>query len=120
MGLHNLREIKVWQKAIDLAALVYTTVSQFPVDERYGLTSQMKRAAVSIASNIGEGAGRNSDKEFIHFLGIAKGSSFELTTQLFISHRLELINNEILDDLLSKLDELQRMIHGFQHKLGKN
>ena|SRR5690606_20529155 len=119
MGLHNLREIKVWQKAVNLATVVYTAVSQFPVDERYGLTSQMRRAAVSIASNIGEGAGRNSDKEFIHFLGIAKGSSFELTTQLFISHRLELINKEVLDDLLGKLDELQRMIHGFQHKLSR-
>ncbi|MGK6349815.1 four helix bundle protein [Parapedobacter sp. DT-150] len=119
MGLHNLKEIKVWQKAVDLATLVYTAVSEFPAEERYGLTSQMKRAVVSIASNIGEGAGRNSDKEFVHFLGIAKGSSFELMTQLFISNQLGLISNEILVDLIDKIDELQRMIHGFQSKLNR-
>lgn len=115
--MHNLKEIKMWHKAIDLAADVYKMLSNFPVDERYGLTSQAKRSAISIASNIAEGAGRNSDKEFIHFLGVANGSSYELQTQLIIANRLALINDTDVSNLLEQLDELQKMNYGFQRKL---
>lgn len=65
--MHNLKELKIWQKAIDLAVLVYKATVNYPADERFGLTSQIRRAAVSIPSNIAEGAGRNSNKEFSHF-----------------------------------------------------
>lgn len=115
--MHNLKEIKMWHKAIDLAADVYKMLANFPVDERYGLTSQAKRSAISIASNIAEGAGRNSDKEFIHFLGVANGSSYELQTQLIIANRLALINDTDVSNLLEQLDELQKMNYGFQRKL---
>ena len=105
--MHNLKELKIWIKAIDLAAEVYRVTSSFPAEEKFGLTSQSRRAAVSISSNIAEGAGRSSSKEFKYFLGIANGSSFELQTQLFISSKLGLINSEELEKLLLLIDELQ-------------
>lgn len=116
LNMHNLTELKIWSKAIDLAVDVYSATSHFPIDERYGLISQSRRAAVSISSNIAEGAGRNSYKEFNNFLGIANGSS-ELQTQLVISNKLDLLNNETLDKLLSQIDELQKMNYAFQQRL---
>ena len=106
---HNPKELKVWQKSMDLAVEVYSSTSQFPSDEKYGLTSQIRRSAVSIPSNISEGAGRNSSKEFAYFLGIANGSSYELETQVIISSRLNLISKEATDNILTKLDEIQKM-----------
>lgn len=117
--MHNLKELKIWNKAIDLAVEVYRLTSLFPVEEKFGLTSQSRRAAISISSNIAEGAGRNSTKEFNYFLGIANGSSFELQTQLVISNKLELISNEDLEKLLLQIDELQKMNYGFQTMLSK-
>jgi four helix bundle protein len=117
--MHNLKELKIWNKAIDLAVDVYKATSTFPTDERFGLISQSRRAAVSIPSNIAEGAGRNSKKEFSNFLGIANGSSYELQTQLVISNKLNLLENELLNDLLSKIDELQKMNYSFQQTLNK-
>jgi four helix bundle protein len=117
--MHNLKELKIWKKAIDLAVEVYQVTSLFPLEEKYGLTSQIRRAAVSISSNIAEGAGRNSEKEFKHFLGIANGSSYELQNQLFISNKLSLINNEDLEKLHHCIDELQKMNYGFQNMLNK-
>ena len=78
--MNNLKELKIWNRAIDLTVKVYKATAVFPADERFGLISQRMRAAVSIPSNIAEGAGRNSPKEFNNFLGIANGSSFELQT----------------------------------------
>jgi len=117
--MHNLKELKIWNKAIDLAVSVYHATSSFPSDERFGLTNQSRRAAVSISSNIAEGAGRNSKKEFSHFLGIANGSSYELQTQLIISNKLELLNSDILSSLLSERNELQKMNYAFQQMLNK-
>jgi four helix bundle protein len=117
--MHNLKELKIWNKAIDLAVDVYKATSNFPSDERFGLTSQSRRAAVSIPSNIAEGAGRNSKKEFSHFLGIANGSSYELQTQLVISNRLDLVNDDVLNKLLSQIEELQKMNYSFQQTLNK-
>ena len=117
--MHNLKELKIWKKAIDLAVEVYRVTALFPIEEKYGLTSQTRRAAVSISSNIAEGAGRNSEKEFKYFLGIANGSSFELQTQLFISNKLSLIGNEDLEKLLQHIEELQKMNYGFQNRLNK-
>ena len=117
--MHNLKELKIWIKAIDLAVEVYRVTSSFPPEEKFGLTSQSRRAAVSISSNIAEGAGRSSSKEFKYFLGIANGSSFELQTQLFISSKLGLINSEELEKLLLLIDELQKMNYSFQNMLIK-
>jgi four helix bundle protein len=118
--MHNLQELKIWNKAIDLSVEVYQATSEFPVDERFGLISQSRRAAVSIPSNIAEGAGRNSKKEFANFLGIANGSSYELQTQLIISNKLNLLNNDILENLLKQIDELQKMNYAFQKTLLNN
>ena len=117
--MNNLKGLKIWNKAIDLAVDVYKATSTFPNDERFGLTSQSRRSAISIPSNIAEGAGRNSIKEFNHFLGIANGSSYELQTQLVIANRLAILESEILDPLLAQIDELQKMTYGFQQMLEK-
>ena len=89
--MHNLKELKIWQKAIDLAVDVYKATRYFPKEETYNLTAQTRRSAISIPSNIAESAGRNSVNEFVHFLGISNGSSYELQTQLIISNRLDLL-----------------------------
>ena len=117
--MNKLKEIKIWNKAIDLTVDVYKVTASFPADERFGLISQSRRAAVSIPSNIAEGAGRNSVKEFNNFLGIANGSSYELQTQLIIANRLELLKEEKLEPLLTQIDELQKMTYGFQQMLEK-
>ncbi len=115
--MHNLKELKIWNKAINLATQVYRATENFPSEERYALTSQIRRSAVSIASNISEGAGRNSTKEFIYFLGVANGSSYELQTQLVISSQLGLIDTDTVDDLLNHLVEIQKMNYTFQKSL---
>ena len=115
--MHNLKELKIWNKAIDLTVDVYKATSNFPKEEMYGLTSQIKRSAVSVPSNISEGAGRNSEKEFVYFLGIASGSSYELQTQLIISSKLNLLSHEMLEPLLKDIDEIQKMNYTFQKTL---
>ena len=97
------QQLVVWQKAIELVTEIYRISARFPESEKYGLSAQMRRASVSLPSNIAEGAGRGSDKEFVRFLQIARGSLFELETQLEIACRLNLI------DEIEKVDEL---IHG--------
>ena len=106
--MHNLKELKIWHKAVELTTEVYRLTANFPKEEKYGLTSQIRRAAVSVPSNIAEGAGRNSDKEFIYFLGVSNGSSYELQTQLIISKNLESINSS-LKEILDQIDQLQKM-----------
>lgn len=115
--MHNLKELKIWNKAINLATQVYKATENFPSEEKYALTSQIRRSVVSIASNISEGAGRNSSKEFIYFLGVANGSSYELQTQLVISTQLGLMDTDKVDDLLSQLVEIQKMNYTFQKSL---
>lgn len=115
--MHKLTELKIWQKAKELALEVYQVTAAFPDEEKYGLTSQIKRSAISIPSNIAEGAGRNSDKEFSYFLSIANGSSYELQTQLMLAEGLLLIPSDTLEPLLLKLIEIQKMNYAFQNKL---
>ncbi|MFZ5553833.1 MAG: four helix bundle protein [Bacteroidota bacterium] len=115
--MHNLNELKIWNKAIDLTTEVYKATANFPVEEKYGLTSQIRRSAVSIPSNIAEGAGRNSNKEFTHFLGISNGSSYELQTQLIVSNRLDMMDTPTLEPLLKELIELQKMNYKLQESL---
>lgn len=115
--MHKVEDLKVWQKSIELTKQVYTVIAELPDNERYGLTSQIKRCAVSIPSNIAEGAGRNSNKEFKHFLGIANGSSYELHTQLVLVYELNLIEKYKIEDILNLIIEIQKMIYSFQKSL---
>ena len=117
---HKLEDIKVWNKAIQLSTDVYSLTADFPTIEIDGLISQMRRSAVSVASNIAEGAGRNSPKEFIHFFKIATGSSYELQTQLLISFHLKYVNQEQKDNILNNIYEIQKMIYGFIQSLEKS
>ncbi len=118
--MHNFKELKIWNKSIDITVDVYQETSSFPGEEKFNLISQIRRSAVSIPSNIAEGAGRNSDKEFNQFLGIAKGSSFELQTQVIISNRLKFISDEKFEVMNNSIEEVQKMITGFQSKLKSN
>lgn len=117
--MHNLKELKIWHKAVELATDVYRLTADFPKEEKYGLISQIRRSAVSISSNIAEGAGRNSEKEFSHFLGISNGSSYELQTQLIISRNLGIVNSE-LESILDQIDQIQKMNYSLQQKLNQN
>lgn len=118
--MHNYKQLKVWEKAMELVVAIYEAAVDFPKTETYGLTSQIRRSAVSIASNIAEGAGRNSDKEFCHFLAVAHGSSYELETQIIASERLKLITAESSNALCEKINEIQRMNYTLQTKLNPN
>jgi four helix bundle protein len=115
--MHNIKDLKIWNKSMDLAIRVYDLSAKFPTDERYGLISQIRRCAVSIPSNISEGAGRNSNKEFLQFLGIANGSSYELQTQLVITERLGFVDTKICNELLESIDELQKMNFNLQKSI---
>lgn len=115
--MHNINELKLWHKAIDLSVEVYKAKENFPKEETYGLTSQIRRAAVSIPSNISEGAGRNSNKEFRYFLSVANGSSYELQTQIVISNKLNLLTDSVSAALLSKIEEVQKMNYSFQKSI---
>lgn len=115
--MHDFKKMKVWQKARELAKNIYIVTSNFPKEEIFGLTSQMRRSAVSIASNIAEGSGRNTDGEFINFLGIANGSSFELETQLMIALDLGYISDSESVALQQDLIEIQKMLFTFISKL---
>lgn len=115
--MHKIEDLKIWQKSMKLATLVYNIVSNLPSDEKYGLISQIKRSSVSIPSNIAEGAGRNSNKEFKHFLSIANGSSYELHTQLTLTVQLELISKEKIQTVLDLITEVQKMNYALQKRL---
>ena len=93
------KDLEVWKKSIEMVTKVYTLTRSFPKEELYGLSNQMRRAAVSVASNIAEGAGRNSSKELLQFLYFATGSLSELETQLIIAHNLGYLNNEEKQDI---------------------
>lgn len=110
-------KLNVWLKAIAFVKNIYQVTSEFPAEEKFGLVSQMRRSAVSIACNISEGAGRNNKKEFIQFLGIAQGSLSELETQLIISRELGFIEGKMAEELISELDDISKMIIGLQRRL---
>lgn len=104
------KDLDVWRRSIDLVASVYKTTSLFPKEELYGLTSQIRRAAVSIPSNIAEGAARNHVNEFRQFLYIALGSGAELETQLIIAKMLGFISDEKSQTLINELNSISRML----------
>jgi four helix bundle protein len=114
------RDLKVWQAAMQLAEDVYRLTAQFPKHETYGLASQLQRSAVSLPSNIAEGQGRNSRKEFHHFLGIALGSLAELETQLILAQHLDYLTEEQISTALQNADEIGKMLKGLQKSLATN
>ena len=106
------QDLIAWRKATQLALDIYRSTRNFPKDELYGLTSQMRRAAVSIASNIAEGKGRYSGKEFVQFLYRSRGSVLELETQLFIARELHYLEPVVSRNLQSRTEELGRILNG--------
>lgn len=110
-------KLDVWKKAVDFVVAVYRSTDDFPRDERFGLTSQMRRAAVSIPANIAEGAGRKSYKEFAHFLSNSQGSASEVETELLIAERLGYIQEVKYLELRASLDEIGRMLTGLSQHL---
>lgn len=115
--MHNFEKLKIWQKAMDSASDIYKISLLLPEDEKFNLIHQIKKCAVSIPSNIAEGSGRNSNKEFIHFLGVANGSTFELITQLMLAKRLNLTSEDIIQPLINQLVEVSNMNFSFQKSL---
>ncbi|AMO20316.1 MULTISPECIES: four helix bundle protein [Flavobacterium] len=117
-GVNTYKELIIWQKGIRLVVLVYKLTEKFPRDEIYALTSQIKRASVSIPSNIAEGFGRRTDKSFGHFLNISRGSLNELETQIFIAKELNFITDEILfEEVISLIEEESKMLNAFSKSL---
>lgn len=115
--MNYFKELKVWQKAIELVTDTYLKTQTFPKDEIYGLTSQIRRCSVSIPSNIAEGCGRKTEKDFGNFLGISLGSAFEFETQLIICKNLSYINKEDFNYLEAEIQHIQNMIIKLQSKL---
>ncbi len=112
--MHNFKDLKVWQKSVDLAVKIYQVTFNYPNEEKFGLTSRMRRAGVSIPSNIAEGCAKSSDKSFANSLEISLGESFELETQLEISTKIGLLSNELKEQIQSDLSEIQKMIVGLK------
>ncbi len=111
--MNTIRDIKVWQKSVNFVTKLYRSTQHFPQEELYGLTSQMRRSAVSIPSNIAEGFGRKSTNELKRFLQISMGSLFELQTQLEISKNLGYLSSEKFDELYNDLREIEIMLTSF-------
>ena len=112
--IKSYKDLLIWQKGINIVVLVYKIVESFPKEELSALSNQLKRASVSVPSNIAEGYGRNSEKSFSHFLDISRGSLFEIETQLIIAKELGIISDEILfNTILKQIEEESKMINSF-------
>lgn len=115
--INSFRDLIIWQKSMLLVTEIYKLTQSFPSQEQYGLTSQMRRCAVSIPSNIAEGYGRNSTGDYKRFLQISVGSTFELQTQIEIAYNLRFIEKEIFESIIEKAKELDRMLLSLIKKL---
>lgn len=109
--------LEAWTKSIDLVIDIYKTTESFPKEERYGLTSQLRRAAISVPANIAEGAGRNSAREFAHFVSNAQGSASELETELIIAYRLGYLSETLFAQLIGSLSRIGRLITGLSRHI---
>ena len=117
MTAKSFRDLIVWQRSIQLATSIYRATSRFPREETYGLIAQLRRSAVSVPSNIAEGQGRSSTGEFRQFLGVARGSNFELQTQLEIARQLGIGDAKSIDDAEALSHEVGKMIHAILVKI---
>lgn len=115
--MRNFYDYEIWKKAIAITKAIYTLTKKLPESEKYGLLSQMRRAAISISSNIAEGSSRSSDKDFARFLEISIGSSFELETQVIIGKEISYFKDDDIKDLLEDLHCLQKQISKLIRKL---
>lgn len=115
--MSSFRELRVWQRAIALAEIVYRVTEDFPRREHYGLASQMRRSAVSIPSNVAEGQGRLTTVDWLRFLGLARGSLFELETQIMLAQRLNFVASDSVDELTKQVSEVARALAGFINHL---
>jgi len=115
--MFNFEKLEVWQRAIDFADVVYSVTRGFPIDERFGLTNQMRRAAVSISSNIAEGSSRNSRKDFARFIEIASGSLFEVVSQAHIGRNQGFLTPDEFQILYKAAEEQSRMLSGLRRSL---
>jgi|WetSurMetagenome_2_1015567.scaffolds.fasta_scaffold1098347_1 four helix bundle protein len=111
--MHNFKELKIWNKGREIVKKIYVETESFPNEEKYGLTSQIRRASVSVVSNIAEGCGKESEKEFIRYLETSYSSAFEVETQLILAIDLNFMAAEKGNILISEIQELQKMIYGF-------
>jgi four helix bundle protein len=114
----DVQGLTVWHRAMDLTVCIYLLTRDFPRDEAYGLVSQLRRAGVSVASNIAEGRGRLNSAEFRQFLGVALGSVFELKTQLMVAKRLHMGSEKTIDEASALAEEVSKMLTKFIHKIG--
>ena len=112
------QDLTVWQRAMEMTVSIYTLTKAFPKEEMYGLTSQLRRASVSVASNIAEGRGRMTDGEFRQFLGIAQGSTYEVQTQLLVARRLKIGDEALLGKAETLCIETSKMLGAFILSLG--
>ena len=117
MTIKSFRDLRVWRAAVDVVESVYRLTQGFPKQEAYGLTSQIRRAAISIPSNIAEGHTREHNKEFLHHLSVAQASLAELETQLEIAKRLEYITSEELSQVLQQLSSVGRQLYALRNSL---
>ncbi len=117
--MRNFKELKIWQKGFMIAVDTFKLVSTFPKEEKYGISSQVTRSAVSIPSNIAEGSGRGSEKDYTRFIEISLGSSFELETQLLITDSINYGDKDLRRQILKDVDEKQKMLMSFITKLRK-
>jgi four helix bundle protein len=115
--MKNFRELKVWQKAHQLTLLLYKTTETFPMDEKYGLVSQIKRASSSVAANIAEGCGKNGDAELARYLQIAMGSASELEYHLLLAHDLKMLESARYQELMNEVTQIKKMLVAFIKKL---
>ena len=115
--INSYKDLKVWNKAMDLTTMVYDALKTFPPKEEYGLSSQMRRSSVSIPSNIAEGYGRNSTLDYCRFLQIALGSAYELETQVELARRLDYVDNDTANKLTTQLTEVGRMLNSLINKI---
>ncbi|MCE3282478.1 MAG: four helix bundle protein [Chitinophagaceae bacterium] len=115
--MHNFRELKIWQRSVEFVTEIYKTLERFPTEEKFGLISQLKRCAVSIPSNISEGAGRSTNAQFKYFLEVSMGSCNEVITQLEISSRLGFIAEAEKARLSDEAHQIYKMILGFYNTL---
>ncbi len=117
MGQRSYKDLQVWQKAIDFVTLIYGLTEKFPAKEIYGLVSQLRRAAVSVPSNIAEGSAKRSSIDFTRFINIARGSVAEIETQLIIAERLKYITEIELKSASNSLEEINKMLFGLRVSL---
>lgn len=108
---HNFRQLNIWQRSMSLVEQIYAI--RFPMDERYNLSSQVRRAAISVPSNLAEGCGRKGEKELIQFCHIATGSLCELETQMILSSKLSFISNESAKKIINEIVDIRKMIYSF-------